>query len=218
MKQLSNNVIGDVWLEYIEAVSQNGKLVFDSHEDVYECPPISFYIDRFSDDKGILARNADHHVIEIYTKKMFSMEIIDELNSTYGDRFFNNLGIDQFQLASEKLLENPWAKSCFIPLVIPNDPGPRIPCLSAIQVALRENSVTIYATFRSQNAFRAYGNFFGLRAIQKRFSEKLKRPCGRIYFFVNFPHIYKSDFDRAVEIVNNEKKLCKSNRILNSVL
>jgi thymidylate synthase len=182
----------------------NGSRVFDDREDIMESDAVVFSINDFSDSDGILERHGNKHIIDIYTKKMFSLELIDELNSTYGDRFFSNLGVNQFQLAVDRLKQNKWAKSCFIPLVIPNDPGPRIPCLSAIQVSIRNEEIKIHATFRSQNAFNAYGNFIGLRALQDRFSKELGLPCGPVEFFINFPHIYVSDIELARAIIAEE--------------
>lgn len=207
MKILNQNEVGKVWLEYLEAVLTDGELTPDDREEVLEIGPVVFQISTFSDEHGILERNADPHVIDIYTKKMFSMELIEELNSTYGDRFFNNLGVDQVSWAIERLSKNPWAKSCFIPLVIPDDPGPRIPCLSAVQLAIRNEHLKVYATFRSQNVMNAYGNFLGLYAFANSVSEQLNVPFQEAYFFVNFPHIYSSDIDRARAVVECEKAM-----------
>jgi len=204
MISLKKDNIGELWLEYINAVSSSDRWVHDNREEVCEADPIVFVINDFTDSLGILSRNADDHVIDIYTKKMFSMELIEELNSTYGDRFFNNLGVNQFDWVVSRLRENKWAKSCFIPLVVPNDPGPRIPCLSAVQVAIRDNKTKLYATFRSQNAYNSYGNFLGLRAMQIKFSEELNVPPGEICFSINFPHIYRSDFQKVRSIVETE--------------
>ena len=175
--------------------------MFDDREDILETSPIAFTITEYEDVEGILEKHADQRVIDMYTQKMFSMDIIEEINSTYGDRFFANLGVDQIELAVNKLKKNKWSKSCFIPLVIPDDPGPRIPCLSALQIAIRQDSVQFYVIFRSQNAFNSYGNFIGIRALQGIVSEKLGYEVGDVYFFVNFPHIYRSDVGKAKDIV-----------------
>ena len=197
MQVLKNYELGGVWLEYIATVLRGGVEVFDQRENVIESIPLCFTISDFEDRHGILAKSASKHIIDIYTNKMFSREIIPELNSTYGDRFFDNLGTDQIAWAVDRLKANPWAKSCFIPLVVPNDPGPRIPCLSAVQLAVREDALNFYATFRSQNAFNSYGNFIGLRKLQLFVSERLGVESGPIAFFVNFPHIYLSDIDQC---------------------
>ena len=194
--------IGPIWIEYISTVLNNGKWVHDDREEILETLPIVFTIKEFEDSQCILAKYAERHVIDTYTEKIFSKDIIKELNSSYGARLFANLGVNQIALVVDKLKANPWAKSCFVPLVIPNDPGPRIPCLSALQIALRDDAVQFYATFRSQNAFNSYGNFIGIRALQNMVAEKLEHKAGDIHFFVNFPHIYKSDVDKVKNIVS----------------
>lgn len=206
MLHLKVDSIGQVWIEYLQSIVDNGNWVHDDREEILETSPIVFTINDFEDTSGILSRYADQHVVDVYTEKMFSMELIEELNSTYGDRFFSNLGVDQIALAIEKLKENPWAKSCFVPLVVPNDPGPRIPCLSALQIAIRNDRVQFYSTFRSQNAFNSYGNFLGIRKLQEQVAEKLELKPGSVHFFVNFPHIYKSDVTKAKAILETERQ------------
>ena len=202
MLHLKAESIGPVWIEYLQAIVDNGSWVHDDREEILETPPVVFTINDFEDKEKVLARYANQHVIDVYTEKMFSMDMIEELNSTYGDRFFANLGVDQIDLAIKKLKDNPWAKSCFVPLVVPDDPGPRVPCLSALQIAVRDNKVQFFSTFRSQNAYNSYGNFLGIRALQELVAEKLGLEAGRVYFFVNFPHIYKSDVAKAKAVLS----------------
>jgi len=203
---LKNTEIGRTWLEYLDVVRKGVEGVPDDREPIVEQEPISYTLKNFDDKFGIIERNQSSDVIEQYTKKMFSLELIPELNSTYGDRFFDNGGVNQVELAIEKLKANQWAKSCFIPLVIPNDPGPRIPCLSAVQVAIRKSAVELHCTFRSQNAFNSYGNMLGLRAIQDMISEKLGFDRGDIHCTVNFPHIYNSNLTAVSKILAAESE------------
>lgn len=204
MLLLEARSIGPVWVEYMNATLEHGVWTYDDREEVLESPPIIFSISDFDDHEGILRRHGVERVIDIYVEKMFSMDLIEELNSTYGDRLFSNRGVDQIDLAVKKLSENPWAKSCFVPLVTPDDPGPRVPCLSAIQFAVRNERLQIYATFRSQNVFNSYGNFLGIRELQIKVSEMLKIEPGTVNFFVNFPHIYRSDVKQAKAILAEE--------------
>ena len=183
MFQLKSRSLGPVWIEYLQVVLDNGEWAHDDREQILETAPITFTIDHFEDAEGILKTHGNEHIIETYTSKMFSLEIIEELNSTYGDRFFSNLGVDQIAWAVDRLRANPWAKSCFLPLVLPNDPGPRIPCLSAVQIALRKDAVQFFATLRSQNVFNAYGNFVGIRKLQSLVASTLDARLGSIYFF-----------------------------------
>lgn len=206
MKILNSSSIGAVWVEYLAEVLSSGVEVFDARENVLEAAPVVFAIDSFDDPDGVIERHCDKYIIEIYTKKMFSLEIIKDLNSTYGDRFFRNLGVDQISWVVERLRDNQWAKSAFISLVVPNDPGPRIPCLSAVQFAIRDDVLKMYCTFRSQNVFNAYGNFFGVRALQADVAGRLGLSLGPISFFVNFPHIYLSNIEAAAAIVQSVRE------------
>ena len=200
MIHITQKNISEIWVAYLKVILKTGVWVDDDREMVFESQPIFFEISDFYDKNNLIEKYGDKKTIEIYTKKMYSMEIIKELNSTYGDRIFNNLGTDQFKWAVNKLRLNSFAKSCFIPLVIPNDPGPRIPCLSAIQIAIRKDKLNVYCTFRSQNALNSYANFIGIRSLQTMFAKELNVDVGSAFIHVNFPHIYKSDIEKSTMV------------------
>lgn len=205
MESLDHNSIGSLWVEYLTHVLEHGVEVHDQRENILEVDQVNILLSEISKADPIILRYGKPDVIETYIRKMFSHELIPELNSTYGDRFFDNLGVDQIEWGINRLQDNKWAKSCFIPLVIPNDPGPRIPCLSAIQISIRNDSLNIHATFRSQNVFHSYGNFYGLSAIQEFIAKKIPGvSVGKIYCSINFPHIYLSDVSEAKAIVKAE--------------
>lgn len=194
--------LGELWLSYMSHIVQNGSSVPDDREEILETGPVCCEVAHIDGEDPIIKRYADKTIIELYVKKMYAMELMPEFNSSYGDRLFNYDGVNQIQWLIEKLAKNQFAKSAAISLLKPQDTAPRIPCLVGLQPVLRHSTLTLNATFRSQNAFRAYGNFFGLSAILNEMAVALRVEPGSIRAFVVCPHIYRSDIKDAKEIIN----------------
>ena len=131
--------LGAVWVAYLTHIINTGTFVSDDKEPIIETPPICLEITNISYDDPIIKAFGSERVIEMYVRKMFSKEIIQELNSTYGDRIFDNQGVDQFEWMVARLKKKWWAKSAVIGLIKPNDPGPRIPCLISLQTTICKN-------------------------------------------------------------------------------
>ena len=197
---ITGKTIGEVWRLYCDHVLSQGVVRPDDKEDILESAPLLIEILDPSVDDPFVLRHGDQHVIEIYTKKMYSMDIITELNSTYGDRIFLNCGVDQFKWMIDRLRTKWWTKAASISLLKPNDPGPRIPCLTQIQFLQRDGKINAHCTFRSQNVFRSYGNFLGIKSLLDKASKELDVPAGRIIVFISCPHIYISDREKAKQI------------------
>jgi thymidylate synthase len=155
------------------------------------------------DDDRIVARYGHAHIREAYERKMFSEEVVEELGTTYGDRLFNYAGHDQIAAAVQKLKTDWWTNKATLTLLDPLEQWPerRMPCLTVIDLKIRDSQLLIYAFFRSQNALNSYGNMYGLRAIQSYCADKLGVPMGPVTLFVSSPHVYVGDLERAKQIV-----------------
>lgn len=198
---IQEETLGAAWVNYMRHVLLHGRSVPDDREEIRESESVTVEIRNPCPEDRIIRAHADPHVIEIYTLKMFSLEIIEELNSTYGDRIFANGGVDQFEWLRARLRKKWWTKGAVISLLKPDDPGPRIPCLTQIQFVVRGNVLNIFGIFRSQNVFRSYGNFIGLRELQKSMAEASGKTLGKVSAYCVCPHIYVSDIPKAEELV-----------------
>lgn len=204
MINVKEESLGEAWRSYLREVLNTGVRVPDDREAIMESCSALVEMDIVSDDDKLLKQYGDPHVAAVYRQKMFSREIIPELNSTYGDRLFDQDGVDQVEWITNRLKSKWWTKGANISLLKPNDPGPRIPCLTNIQAVIRDNRVNLTAIFRSQNVYNSYGNFLGLHDIQSLISSKLGLEVGCLSAFVVCPHIYESDLSRARMIVESE--------------
>ncbi len=204
---IKNNSIGKIWLEYLKHVLLNGTLMDDDRGKIIEVPTVTIELEKANKTDKILKNYADPKILRLYTRKMTSMEIIPELKSSYGKRLYSQLGVNQVDWLVKRLKNKPFTKAASISLLLPNDPGPRIPCLIAIDAKIRNNKLILTGMFRSQNALNSYGNMIGLLNLQEKISRKLKISKGLLRLFVLSPHLYICDLDRVLDIT----KLKKSN-------
>ncbi len=198
---ISAETVGRAWVSYLSRTISQGIKIPDDKEPIYEARATTIFIEKPWRNDDILKRFGDPRIIELYIRKMFSREIIAELNSCYGDRLFDNRGVNQIEWAVERLKSKWWSKAASVGLLIPNDPGPRIPCLTTIQFQIRNDRLLFTATFRSQNVFRAYANFIGLYEVHKVVAEELGIKAGSMTVFCVSPHVYELDLEAAHRVL-----------------
>ena len=195
---------GRAWVKYLEYVLQRGSPLGNEPDPIVESPAVAVTVENVQDADRIINRYGDAQIKEMYERKMFSEEIVEELGTTYGDRLFNYAGHDQIAIAVEKLKADWWTNKATLTLLDPLERWPerRMPCLTLVDLKIRDSKLLLYAFFRSQNALNSYGNMYGLRAIQSYCAKKLGVAVGPITFFVSSPHVHERDLERAKRIVN----------------
>jgi hypothetical protein len=195
---------GRAWAKYLDYVLQYGLPLGNDPDPIVESPPVAVTVKDFEDDDRIVGRYGDAHIREMYERKMFSAEVIEELGTTYGDRLFDYVGHDQIAGAVEKLKIDWWSNKATLTLLDPLERWPerRMPCLTVLDLKIRDSQLLLYAFFRSQNALNSYGNMYGLRAIQSYCATLLGVAMGPITLFVSSPHVHERDLDRAKQIVS----------------
>lgn len=183
------------WLHYCKAVFEQGASFHDESEKIKELLDVFIVFDKFNTEDETFKKYADPKLIELYRRKMVSLEIIPELNTTYGKRLYDQQGFDQVEWLVKRLRHKPETKAATISLLLPNDPGPRIPCLTTIDVKIRDNKLQLLVFYRSQNASRAYGNFIGVHDLHKKIAAETGYPMGQMKFFIASAHIYEKDYE-----------------------
>ena len=195
---------GRAWAKYLDYVLQRGSPLGNDPDPIVESPAVAITVKNVQDVDRIIDRYGDAHVKVLYQRKMFSGEVVEELGTTYGDRLFNYAGHDQIAVAVEKLKTDWWTNKATLTLLDPLERWPerRMPCLTLVDLKIRDSQLLLYAFFRSQNALNSYGNMYGLRAIQSYCAEKLGVPVGPITLFVSSPHLHERDLEHAKQIVS----------------
>ena len=194
---------GAAWVQYLRHVLDHGRPLGNEPDPILEAPPIAIIVQSVDDDDTIVQVHGDANVTKLYTRKMFSEEVVEELGTTYGDRLFNYDGHDQIATAINRLKADWWTNKATLTLLDPLElwPERRMPCLTVVDLKIRDSQLTLLAFFRSQNAMNAYGNMYGLRAIQSFCAKQLGVEEGPLTLFVSSPHLHERDVPRARDVV-----------------
>ena len=202
--KIISSSIGNAWKNYMKYVKQNSYLIDDDKGKILESGPVIIELNKVSKKDKIIKKYGNPQIQKLYTEKMFSESIIEEIGTTYGDRLFNNNGYNQIKIIIDKLHENPNTKSATISLIDAELIGTsaRIPCLTTLDFKIRDNKLHIYSFFRSQNVLNSYGNMYGIIEIQKFIQKKLECKLGTIFMYISSPHYYKVDEEKINYILD----------------
>lgn len=203
MFNITGDAVGEVWMKYLSCVLQNGAIYHDEDTEILELEDIVLTIKNNIVDDPILRKYADENLAQLYLKKMQTQEVVPELNASYGQRIFNQLGVNQYEWCLNRLQRKPETKAATMSLLLPDDPGPRIPCLDIIDIKLRGQELSFKTFFRSQNALNAYGNILALFWLMDRFSQDLHVSRGKLICFISNGHIYSEKVNIAEKIVED---------------
>lgn len=201
MKMLYADSVGEGWIKYLKSVRDEGRLYYDEDEEIIELEDIVLSIKDDIIKDEILDKYADKHIEYLYLKKMQTTEIVKELNASYGKRIFDQLGVDQYKWVLERLKRKPETKAATMSLLLPNDPGPRIPCLDIIDFKLRHGKLFTKTFFRSQNVLRAYGNLRGIFWLSNKLAKDLEVKRESVTCFISNGHFNKTDLDKVNSIL-----------------
>ncbi len=194
--------VGDAWIKYLRRVIKCGKYYHDEDDKILELNDIVLSIEDDIENDPILEKYADMHLKELYLQKMQSTEIVKELNASYGKRIYEQLGVNQYQWCYQRLKDKSESKAATMSLLLPDDPGPRIPCLNIIDFKLRNGILDTKTFFRSQNAMNAYGNLCALFWLSDNMARDLNVKRGQLTCFISNGHIYENRLDSAEQIVS----------------
>ena len=195
--------VGDAWVKYLRKVIKFGKFYHDEDDRILELDDIVLSIEDDIENDPILEKYADMHLKELYLQKMQSTEIVKELNASYGKRIYEQLGVNQYQWCYQRLKDKPESKAATMSLLLPDDPGPRIPCLNIIDFKLRNGILYTKTFFRSQNAMNAYGNLCALFWLSDNMARDLNVKRGNLTCFISNGHIYDYKLEDARRIISD---------------
>lgn len=201
MKIINADSIGEIWIKYLKSVRDEGSVYYDEDESIIELENVVLNIEDNIINDEILDKYADKNIERLYIEKMQSTEIVKELNASYGKRIFDQLGVNQYEWVLERLKRKPETKAATISLLLPNDPGPRIPCLDIIDFKVRNGKLYTKTFFRSQNALRAYGNLRAIFWLSNMLAKDLGVERKNVVCFISNGHFNKADLDKVNNIL-----------------
>ena len=190
--------IGECWLKSIDVVMSNGSPTYDEDVKLKEVQGLAVKIEYPDVNDEIIYRYGDSDVINHTLKKFEKGISMPDRPFTYGDRIYNKNSVDQYEWILERIRNKRETKSATICLLNEGDNSPNIPCLTTIDVKIRDNAVDLQFFYRSQNIVgRQYANYLALAKLQKDLAESLNVKVGFLAGYIASAHIYEYDFEYA---------------------
>lgn len=203
MINVNGATVGEAWVKYLNTIIKYGNNYYDEDEKILELSDIVLTVKEDNEDDIILKKYGDAHLKALYLQKMQTTEIVKELNASYGQRIYEQLGINQYEWCYQRLKTKPESKAAAMSLLLPDDPGSRIPCLDVIDFKIRNGILYTKTFFRSQNAMNAYGNLCALFWLSNNMANDLKVDRGELTCFICNGHIYKNKMESANKILSD---------------
>lgn len=202
---IREDTIGRCWFKSMESIIDNGISVQDEDVKILEVLGLTVMIDSPSLTDPLVSTHGDPVVIERTLAKFSPGADMPDRPFTYGQRIFNQGGINQFDWMADRLKCKPETKSATIGLLIPGDSSPNLPCLVTIDAKIRQGRLLLQFFFRSQNIFgRQYANLLALAKLQNMLAERCGVTVGTLSGYIASAHIYDFDIEQA-------KALCAGN-------
>lgn len=200
-----SNSIGECWINSIQYVVDNGNKHYDEDIKIKEVLGLNVEIKKpcFTDE--IVNKFGDKNVIKRTLEKFSKGVIMSDRPFTYGECIYNKNGVNQFEWLVKRLKNKKETKSATICLLTEGVEDSNLPCLTTIDIKIRENKLILQFFFRSQNIFgRQYANLLALAKLQFDLADRLSVEVGVLKGYVSSAHIYEYDFVEAKMIVSNE--------------
>ena len=212
---LVNSTIGECWLSCIEHILTNGKVYKDEDVNIHETLGLTIEINNPSMNDPIIDKYGDGKIISSMLAKFSKGIVMPNRPFTYGERIYNHMKVDQFEWLVDRLTKKKETKSATICLLIPGDTSPNLPCLTTIDVKIRDEKLELQVFFRSQNIFgRQYANLLALVDLQSKLAQQCCVEMGKLRCLIASAHIYEFDIDDAKKVILGDNLRIKDNYYL----
>jgi len=209
-KYVTSETIGDCWLSCMQKVIKYGSFHYDEDIEIHEILGLTVSISKPFYHDDIISSFGDPVVIERTLAKFSKGINMPDRPFTYGARIFNNCGIDQFEWIIDRLQSKREAKSATIGLLIPGSKSPNLPCLTTIDVKIRNDKLELQFFFRSQNIFgRQYANLLALAKLQADLATSCSVTVGSMQGYIASAHIYAFDLIEANKVISGKQLTIK---------
>lgn len=209
-KIVEARTIGECWQKCISAVIAEGDLFFDEDVKIKEILGLTVSIDKPQLADPFIAKYGDSEVIRHTLQKFSKGVVMPNRPFTYGERLYNKNGVDQIDWIINRLSTKRETKSATINLLNEGDNSNNLPCLTTIDVKIRQEKLNLQFFFRSQNIVgRQYANLLAIAKLQSDIAARLNLTLGKLQGYVASAHIYEYDFAFAQKIINKEDAMLR---------
>lgn len=200
------DTIGEGWLKSIKTVMKNGYEHYDEDVKIKEVLGLNVEINHPSMDDEIINKYGDKYVIDKMLKKFSKGVVMNDRPFTYGECIYNKNGTNQFEWLVNRLTLKRETKSATIGLLTEGNNGANLPCLTTIDVKIRNKKLVLQFFFRSQNIFgRQYANLLALAKLQHDLAQECSVGIGALKGYIASAHIYDYDFSLSNDICSGKE-------------
>ena len=198
--------IGDCWVSCIENVVKYGTHQIDEDVIIHEILGLSVEITSPTCRDETVENLGDETIIQRTLAKFSRGVDMPDRPFTYGSRIYDHSGINQFDWIIKRLKAKRETKSATIGLLIPGSESANLPCLTTIDLKIRNDQLELQFFFRSQNIFgRQYANLLALAKLQTDIAAECLVAMGSMRGYIASAHIYAFDIPEARRLVAGEK-------------
>jgi thymidylate synthase (methanogen type) len=197
-----SNTIGECWLKSIQCILDHGEDFNDEDVAIKEVLGLNVLVNNPDAADAFVYEHGDPEIIR-HTLEKFSKGVeMKNRPFTYGQRLYNKNGVDQIEWLIDRVSNKRETKSATICLLNEGDKHKNLPCLTTLDVKVRNDKLIMQFFFRSQNIVgRQYANLIALATLQKEIARRLKVSVGPLKGHVASAHIYEYDLEFANKIV-----------------
>jgi thymidylate synthase len=198
--------LGEAWLHCLELVANQGALVRDDSERLFEVCPFVAHIRSIDPSDPILAKYADQERIKLMLHKYSFCGVLPQYKISYGKLLYDHRGVNQVDCVIDRLRRKRESKSATIGLQIPGEAI--MSCLSTLDFKIRNEELQVVAMYRSQNVFASQpGNMLAIHEIQAKVADALSCFVGSVILLAASAHIYERDLVAVKAVLEEAQSL-----------
>lgn len=186
------NNIDDAYNYLKKVIQKNGNLIEDQRGDkLYQVPFVSLIFNNHITNIGNVntiqipkSSILPPKGLKDYSKQLQDGNIHDFIY-TYGNRFIEHFGVNQYETIKNRIIENYNTRRAVAVTFDPkqDETLEDIPCLIMLKVMTNNGNLDIGVVFRSNDIKYAFpSNMYGLMNLQLKFSKELNIPVGKFYY------------------------------------
>lgn len=209
---ISSSYIKDAWIQVLKHIMKFGVLKDSQYEEKQrELIAMNVTITKENplDFKLIEEFGFNEDELNAYIPQVTSINEIEGLEYTYGQRLMNHKGINQIQNIIAQINSQAYTRRAiaFTWNVEDDYQNPKCPCLNLVQVLVQDDVLHMTCYFRSNDMYEAWPrNTFALRHLQHQICQETQKELGNLTIISNSAHIYERSFKKVETILEKKQK------------
>jgi len=198
-KIIEKDSIGEAWLAAARYVLETGSPVEFGDVAAREVLNLEIVVKNPHRDDPIIEKHGNPEMIDFMMGNFFGEESIEEWSYSYRQRIFARFGLDHLFAKLREKRTSTWSIST---LLRPEEDEKHVPCLTQIQVLIREERLYLICYFRAQDIGRKlYADLMALTELGNLIGREVKTAGLEIILHIASAHIYQADISSLENIV-----------------